>query len=76
MTYDALADHSDLWRARLEEHAARLASRLLIGIELAPTPAMIAAYLGALAGGHAVLLGAPGDLAAGAVIARNATDQT
>lgn len=65
VTYTDLAREADATAQRLADLASRVGSpRLLVGCEIAPTAASIAAYLGALRGGHAVILGAPGDFAA------------
>ncbi|MEZ5886462.1 MAG: AMP-binding protein [Paracoccaceae bacterium] len=70
VSYETLAARADLWQVRFERRAAEIGSRLLIGVEIAPDPEMIAAYLGALSGGHAVLLAAPGELGKDTALAR------
>ncbi|WP_284163134.1 AMP-binding protein [Frigidibacter sp. SD6-1] len=70
VTYENLAARADLWQARYERRAGDIGCRLLIGIEIAPDTEMIAAYLGALSGGHAVLLAAPGEIGDGTALAR------
>ncbi len=65
VSYGQLARMADAWGDRMATLGAQSA-RLLIGVEMAAHPDLIAAYLGALRGGHAVIIGAPGDFAPGA----------
>lgn len=62
LSYAQLAAQAREWRVRLGLCAPNPDSPLLIGIEIAAHSDMIAAYLGALQGGHAVILAAPGSL--------------
>jgi acyl-CoA synthetase (AMP-forming)/AMP-acid ligase II len=73
ISYRQLADMAEGWGERIDAIAAGSAddrARLLIGVEMASRADLIAAYLGALRGGHAVIIGAPGDFARDAPLAR------
>lgn len=64
VTYANLAASVEHWRARFAQEARRIGiERLLVGIEIAPEPDLIACYLAALTDGHPVLICEPGGLA-------------
>ncbi|MGB7268890.1 MAG: AMP-binding protein [Albidovulum sp.] len=60
VTYGNLASAVRDWRERLDQLAAGQGGRLLVSVEITPRVPVIAAYLGALSGGHPVILVAPG----------------
>lgn len=62
LSYRELSGLAQDWRARLARHSPQNGGGLLVAMEFQPRAGMIAAYLGALQGGHAVLLSAPGTL--------------
>lgn len=66
ISYSDLSVRVQDWKVRLSALADR---PLLVGIEIEARVDMIAAYLAALSGGHAVILAAPGALAPGQRIA-------
>lgn len=69
VSYHKLALRVEEWRSRLSSLGPHNDKPLLIGIEIEARADMVAAYLAALAGGHSVILAAPGSLSPGQRIA-------
>ena len=73
VSFAELDREADEWAARLAVHARRIGSstgKLLLGIEIEARSPIITAYLGALKGGHPVILAEPGGLSKDSAIAR------
>ncbi len=70
ITYGTLQDLAEDWRCAFDRLVRTGAERLLIGVEIHPRAPSIAAYLGALRGGHPVILSAPGSLGPDSAISR------
>lgn len=65
ISYSMLSERVKGWQNKLSALGTPAGRPLLIGMEIEAQADMIAAYLAALAGGHAVILAAPGTLAPG-----------
>ncbi len=63
-SYDHLAREMRTWQSVFDKQARAQGGPLLLTVEIAARAPIIAAYLAALAGGHPVILSAPGQSAA------------